>query len=450
MSQPHLSEENIKRYLSKTLPPNELLTADDHLAECQSCRKESGNLSSNQQNIEFLKIEVLKKEVAGNHLTYEQINSYVDNEIDDIAREIVETHKIVCTECATELREIQELREILNPAPELVKNEVRPGINGVPVIYRNKWWHQPIFRFGTLAACMILVGTIFYLILNKTELPREIAENLPPPTNSNLSQSQSNHDMPTAVQELSNESLTVNLSPVVSENLNGRSPEPQIRESFNDGGGKIVLDEKGNLTGLNDLSLEQEQKIKNALTTQNLNVDFEGRALKSRTGILMGKPETGVTFALSNPVGEIVQSDRPRFRWLALKEAESYVVSIFDANFNKIASSQATPKTEWTPDVPLKRGLIYQWQVTAIKDGQEIKSSSIPAPAAKFKILDAAKLNEIEQAKKKNGNSNLLLGILYADAGLLNEAEREFQILLKRNPKSVLARKLLQKVRSDR
>ncbi len=56
------------------------------------------------------------------------------------------------------------------------------------------------------------------------------------------------------------------------------------------------------------------------------------------------------------------------------------------------------------------------------------------------------KANAIETAKKKYGNSRLLLGILYADAGMLDEAEREFQALLKKNPGSALARKLLRKV----
>jgi hypothetical protein len=153
---------------------------------------------------------------------------------------------------------------------------------------------------------------------------------------------------------------------------------------------------------------------------------------------------------LSNPIGNIIQSDRPTFRWRTLKDAESYVVEVYDANFNKVASSQPTQKTEWTSNAPLKRGAIYQWQVTAIKDGQEIKSPVRPAPEAKFKVLDAARADEIEQAKRKYKNSHLLLGILYANAGLLQEAENEFQVLLKQNPKSEAARKLLQKVRQRR
>ena len=50
----------------------------------------------------------------------------------------------------------------------------------------------------------------------------------------------------------------------------------------------------------------------------------------------------------------------------------------------------------------------------------------------------------------KRSNSHLALGVFYTRAGLLNEAEREFQRLVKLNPQSELARKLLQSVRSIR
>jgi hypothetical protein len=42
------------------------------------------------------------------------------------------------------------------------------------------------------------------------------------------------------------------------------------------------------------------------------------------------------------------------------------------------------------------------------------------------------------------------MGVIYAEAGLLGEAEREFTALLKANPQSSNARKLLQGVRSAR
>jgi len=44
----------------------------------------------------------------------------------------------------------------------------------------------------------------------------------------------------------------------------------------------------------------------------------------------------------------------------------------------------------------------------------------------------------------------LILGIVYANAGLLDEAQRELQTLLNSNPNSEIARKLLAKVKAAR
>jgi hypothetical protein len=88
--------------------------------------------------------------------------------------------------------------------------------------------------------------------------------------------------------------------------------------------------------------------------------------------------------------------------------------------------------------------------VKALKDGQEITSPRPPAPQAKFRVLDQTKANELENARRAHPSSHLTLGLLYADAGLLREAEQEFRQLQKANPNSELARNLLRQVQSLR
>ncbi|MBP7375938.1 MAG: tetratricopeptide repeat protein, partial [Pyrinomonadaceae bacterium] len=171
------------------------------------------------------------------------------------------------------------------------------------------------------------------------------------------------------------------------------------------------------------------------------------RELRSKSGVLMSDTQPGVSFALTSPVGKVIESARPQFRWRALDQAESYVVSVYDANFNKVAESPPLKQNSWT-SITLKRGNVYQWQVTAQRDGEEIRSPSRPAPDARFRVIDSVAANEIDAAKRNFGSSRLLLGILYANAGLLDDAEREFQALLRRNPNSEAARRLLNKVRS--
>jgi hypothetical protein len=104
----------------------------------------------------------------------------------------------------------------------------------------------------------------------------------------------------------------------------------------------------------------------------------------------------------------------------------------------------------WTPLKPLKRGRIYSWQVKALKEGQEFKSPRPPAPEAKFRILDQTKADELVQAQRAYASSHLTLGLLYAQAGLLDEAEQEFQALEQSNPDSAIVRQLLVSVQTMR
>jgi hypothetical protein len=84
--------------------------------------------------------------------------------------------------------------------------------------------------------------------------------------------------------------------------------------------------------------------------------------------------------------------------------------------------------------------------VKASKEGEEIKAPRPPAPQAKFRVLDQAKMQEIAQANKAYGSSHLTMGLLYVQAGLLDEAEQHFQALRKSNPDSALVRRLLNEV----
>jgi hypothetical protein len=160
-----------------------------------------------------------------------------------------------------------------------------------------------------------------------------------------------------------------------------------------------------------------------------------------------GGDETGgVPFALLTPVGKIVRENQPVLRWKPLKDAVSYTVAIVNSNFRVVEESGKLTATNWKPAKPLPRGAVYSWQVTATKaDGSETVSPSAPAPQARFRVLDQKMADDLSKLEKTK--SRLALGVLYATAGLIEEARREFQILVKENPKSALARKLLAGVR---
>lgn len=204
--------------------------------------------------------------------------------------------------------------------------------------------------------------------------------------------------------------------------------------ALNDGGGQVALHRDGRLIGLEGLSSSAQTAVKTALQRQKA-VDAAALAgLRGDDGALMsGQPKHG-EFDVLKPRGEVVASERPAFVWRALAGATTYTVKIFDEHFNLVAQSQPLTNTTWRPTEPLARGAVYSWQVTAVKDGQEVKAPRPPAPQAKFKVLDARAAAELRAVRQQQPTSHLTLGVLYARAGLLDEAERELRALLQANP----------------
>ncbi len=111
----------------------------------------------------------------------------------------------------------------------------------------------------------------------------------------------------------------------------------------------------------------------------------------------MGSDQPSHQFSVTEPVGKVMLSDHPTFRWSQLDGATGYVVEVYDEKFNLVATSSHLTDNSWAASQPLKRGGIYSWQVKAIKDGQEFISPRPPAPQAKFRVLDEKKVHELTQ-----------------------------------------------------
>jgi hypothetical protein len=237
--------------------------------------------------------------------------------------------------------------------------------------------------------------------------------------------------------------------PTVDKDATGSNEERASAPNVNvpDGADKNTT-AQGDVVNIEKLSPALHRVIASALTTQRLERPKALAELNGTRGTLLSESGNGLSFRLLSPVGKVLQSSSPTFRWQTLEGASSYAVSIVDDKLNEVAASGPLDKTEWRAPVQLKRGGVYSWQVTAIKDGAQITSPAMPAPQAKFKILEQTADEELKSLKREFPNYHLGLGVLYARASLLDEAEREFQAELKANPGSTVARKLLSNVRS--
>lgn len=227
-------------------------------------------------------------------------------------------------------------------------------------------------------------------------------------------------------------------------------PQPgshvQLAESIlNDGAGRIVLAKDGKLESLPDVSPEMLALMKTAIQTKQLPV-ADISTLNPDANTLLG-PQNAPLFNLSYPVGVVVISENPVFIWNPLPGAESYTVTVLGEALNEVETSPALTSTAWQSSAKLERGKTYTWQVTANKKGEEFTSPAPPAPEALFKVLEEERAREIIVAKQQH-SPHLLLAILYAQAGLIEDARKEVEILRSQNPDSPIVSGLAKSLQS--
>jgi anti-sigma factor RsiW len=139
------------------------------------------------------------------------------------------------------------------------------------------------------------------------------------------------------------------------------------------------------------------------------------------------------------PAGTVVESQTPQFAWTA--EGRSYVVTILDGS-RIVERSGPLSERHWTPPRPLPRGRTYEWQIE-VHDAATRIVPAPPAPPAFFRVADAASLQPIESVRRDHPDDHLLLGVLYARAGLQREAEAELSRYTAQHPADARARQLL-------
>ncbi|MEO7674258.1 MAG: zf-HC2 domain-containing protein [Pyrinomonadaceae bacterium] len=422
----HLSKFEAEAYVRGTLPPDKLLQLDDHIVSCTVCRKA---LAAERRAGESGLLATLAQPDYDPHLSFNQLSEYVDHQLNEVDQEIAEHHLNFCDPCRVQVRDLEILRTeiavVAEPAVLAVGSTTR---------FWDRFGRARFPAFAIPATAVLIAAILFagWFIANRGTEIETSAVKAP------------DGDFPIGAPPTT---LDTPAETDINQNSAADIPKPVV--SLNDGRGRIEIDAAGKVSGLGDS--RYDPLVAAALTGKGIEIAAELRQLRQSSGELMGGGQkTGVPFALTAPVGAIVETVQPRLRWRSLKGADSYRVDIFDEGFIKVASSPLIKGTEWHANVALRRGVVYRWQVTATANGEEIKSPVRPAPDAKFKVLDTGIARKLDDARAKHGQSHLLLGLLYAEAGLLDDATREFRILVQKNPDSPIARRLLEKVRSAR
>jgi anti-sigma factor RsiW len=438
----HLSAPLIEQYRERALLPTELLEADDHLAGCEVCRQ---RLDDDQR------VQAAGRSLRGDlavtgltHINYEELASYVEGGLDQTDREIVDSHLKLCEQCSGELDGLRTFATELAAYPAKEYGPRAPWSVGEKLLRFGKGLRQRAKRLWRLPALWLPVAASLGLVIALISVGILLSRNSQLQTA--LDAERRENEKLKQDYQAANASVT-ELESQLAQLKSIELPPSRNVVTLNDGSGQVTLNEDGNLAGVPQA---YQETVKQTLTSHQITTPEMLSELIGKSGVLMGPADPGHPIPLLSPVGTVVMGDRPVFRWRALDGAEGYLVKVYDEDFNEIAASPSLTQTAWTATRSLQRGRTYSWQVIARVGGKEISSPVKPAPDAKFMVLNQQKASELIQAKSASGNSHLTLGILYAQAGLLDDAEREFLTLLRANPQSALVQKLLRSVREKR
>jgi anti-sigma factor RsiW len=415
----HLTQKQVEDYCRRHLAATELPAVADHLAACDACQQRIAIAGTGDTAFFDLRSQVFDETAEVAHLTMAQIGAYVDKNLGGEELQTVEDHLSHCEQCVFAVSDLGEFSNEINPS---LDRAYEP---------QSSWWRRtletftapfriaPVPAFGGAALAIVLLAVIIWFAWPTSQQPEpQIAITPPAP-------------QPSIVE-----------SPPTQ-------PEPvAVIAQLNDGGATLTLDQQGKLKGADNLPPTYQNLLKKALSGGRIEKSAQLQGLTRPPSSLMGSDNDKTNFSVREPLGNVLLNNQTTFRWSALEGASGYIVEIYDENFTPVTSSPQLTGLTWTTTLP--RGHVYSWQVKAIKDGQETTSPRPPAPQAKFRILDQARANELTKARRAYPSAHLTLGLLYAEAGLLREAEQEFRLLLKANPNSDIARNLLRQVQSLR
>jgi len=426
----HLTEQQIERYRRREGDPVDRQIAAAHFAVCDDCLTRVLNSEHSVLAFDAL-TEALLAPVDAEpfHLSPAELRGYVNGTVDRADRIICESHIDVCERCTEELRLLSAAQSAHGT------NASAPSITERWSRLRQGWGILTPVRVA------IAIGLMGLLVLIMVQLRRQ---------SSVLTRDEFAHN---GSSKTPPGPLPVNASSgPSSEATPASASQPDTSKSalvlLKDNGKEISLDQEGKLIGLEGFDDSTQRMVKGALAGEGLAKPKALDDLVSPPIELLGEPQSESVFQLVSPLGKVITEQRPTLRWQRLSGASSYVLSVFDANFNRVARSPLLSKPSWTLPVPLPRGRSYSWEVTAAKDGKEITAPVAPAPRAQFKILEAEKLNALTKLKQQKPVSHLALGLMSARFGLVSEAEREFRQLVKENPDSATPKKLLRTVQS--
>jgi len=411
----HLSPQTQQRFLARALDRREIVAATEHLRECESCRESATVLRRSRPG--SLLEQVLPGTSIEDHPQEDLLVAFVDSDVTPADRSFLESHFAECDVCREILTDLLSFRSELQQMPGRRygpprENMTRPFGNATadplqpdltaprpkdPV--RTSWLHwftQP-FAIGvavTATALLILAA----LVGLRVSSPLQFAMRKP------------------------SGALPRQFGVVDRDHEIQVGSDGMVDQAF-------VLP-RADLDALNSLCIT-------ALRNESLQASPALAALKSVSPVWRGQQSgTAAPMRVIRPMRTLIQSGPTSFQWTTAGGAKSYTVHVVDDQTQEEAATSPpiSPANSsvcaWTDPESLTPGKRYRWYVAAVINEQEIDAPGLEEPRAKFSVLSEGELAHLNELKKANRGDHLINGLLNLRAGLLDDAQDDFQSLL--------------------
>lgn len=292
----HLNEHQLKGYRDRTLTLGELVAVDAHLGACQPCRTALSRLAEGKSSKAVLSgID----QARFRHLSYEQMDDWVEDRLEPADRELVMAHIGLCPPCARQLIAYQEYAPVMSAPVRTAAFAAQQVAEKKPSFW--SFLKQPQYALG--AAALIA----FFIIVPFTR-----------------------HSGPEETGAILAPTITTIDSTVPEQN----SP---------------LFDQALNASELDSLPDALRTGAKEAISDS-----------VTRPASLKGL-EGGSDPVLEYPLAEVVAETQPVLRWKTFGDS-TYSVSLSDAR-GLISRRGGLTETRWTPPSALIRDHVYTWEV---------------------------------------------------------------------------------------
>jgi hypothetical protein len=167
----HLSPQTQQRFLGRAMDPQEVLTVTLHLREYASCRERLTVLRSGVTG--SLVEQILAEAPIEDHPSQDLLAAFVDNDLAQADRTVVENHLATCEICPGIVTDLQSFREELR---ELTTKEYTPFRENRTWPSQKapgwtNWNFTQLMAFGATVATAALLILLVFVPIKFSSLP---------------------------------------------------------------------------------------------------------------------------------------------------------------------------------------------------------------------------------------------------------------------------------------